>query len=103
MLKKIAYAVMSPMKFASVAALAIALAGGLAAQTALADVPNTPANVRIMDTNKNGRIEKDEYLAYMGSQFDKLAGKKGYCTFEEVSVGLKGFGSVFPAPTVGSD
>ena len=94
---------MNLIKSASVVALAVALAGGLAAQTALADVPNTPANVSIMDTNKNGRIEKQEYLAYMGGQFDKLAGKKGYCTFEEVSVGLKKFGSVFPAPTVGSD
>ncbi|OGA48862.1 MAG: hypothetical protein A3G24_07475 [Betaproteobacteria bacterium RIFCSPLOWO2_12_FULL_62_13] len=87
---------MSLMKSASVVALAIALASGLAAETALADLPNTPANVKIMDKNKNGRIEKAEYLAYMGAQFDKLAGKKGYCTFEEVSAGLKKFGSVFP-------
>ena len=87
---------MSLMKSASVVALAIALAGGLAAQTALADLPNTPANVKIMDKNKNGRIEKAEYLAYMGAQFDKLAGKKGYCTFEEVSGGLRNLGSAFP-------
>lgn len=87
---------MSLMKSASVVALAIALAGGLAAQTALADLPNTPANVKVMDTNKNGRIEKNEYLAYMGVQFDRLAGKKGYCTFEEVSVGLRNLGSAFP-------
>lgn len=95
MLKKIAYVVMRPMKSASVVALAIALAGGLAAQTALADLPNTPANVKIMDKNKNGKIEKAEYLAYMGAQFDKAAGNKGYCTFEEISTGLRKLGTVF--------
>lgn len=87
---------MNLIKSASVVALAIALAGGLAAQTALADLPNTPANVKVMDKNKNGRIEKDEYLAYMSAQFDRLAGKKGYCTFEEVSDGLRSLGSAFP-------
>ncbi len=90
---------MSLSKSASVVALAIALAGGLAAQTALADLPNTPANVKVMDKNKNGRIEKDEYLAYMGAQFDRLAGKKGYCTFEEVSDGMRKMGSAFPTGT----
>lgn len=83
-------------KSASIVALAIALAGGLAAQTALADLPNKPANVKVMDKNKNGRIEKEEYLAYLGAQFDKLAGNKGYCTFEEISGGLRNLGSVFP-------
>ena len=87
---------MSLMKSASVIALAVALGGGLAAQTALADLPNTPANVKVMDKNKNGRIEKEEYLAFMGAQFDRLAGKKGYCTFEEVSGGLKKLGSAIP-------
>ena len=87
---------MNLIKSASVVALAMALAGGLAAQTALADLPNTPANVKVMDTNKNGRIEKSEYLAFMGAQFDQLAGKRGYCTFEEVSAGLKKLGSTFP-------
>jgi hypothetical protein len=91
---------MNLIKSASVIALAIALAGALAAQTALADLPNTPANVKIMDKNKNGRIEKSEYLAYMGAQFDKLAGNKGYCTFEEVSGGLRGLSSTFPTPTI---
>jgi len=96
MLKKISYLVMRPMKSVSIAALAIALAGGLAAQTAWADLPNTPANVKIMDQNKNGKVEKHEYLAYMGAQFDRLAGNKGYCTFEEVSQGLQKLGSAFP-------
>lgn len=91
---------MKLMKSASVVALAIVLASGLAAQTALADLPNTPANVKIMDKNKNGKIEKDEYLAYMSAQFDKAAGKKGYCTFEEISASIKNMGSVFPtSPT----
>jgi len=42
-----------------------------------------------MDTNKNGKVEKDEYLAFMAKEFDKAAGKKGYCTFEEVDKGVK--------------
>ena len=94
---------MNLIKSASVVALAIALAGGLAAQTALADLPNTPANVKIMDKNKNSRIEKDEYLAYMGAQFDKLAGAKGYCTFAEVSDGLRKLGSTFPASAIDTE
>jgi hypothetical protein len=36
-----------------------------------------------MDTNKDGRITKQEYLAAMGAVFDKHAGAKGYCTPEE--------------------
>ena len=94
---------MSLLKSASVAAVAFTLAGGLAAQPALADLPNTPANVRIMDKNKNGRIEKSEYLAFMGAQFDLLAGSKGYCTYEEVSAGMKRMGSVFPKGTTFGD
>jgi len=88
---------MSFVKTASVAALALTLATGLAIPPARADLPNTPTNVKVMDKNKNGRIERTEYLAYMGAQFDQLAGSKGYCTFEEVSAGLKKLGSVFPA------
>jgi hypothetical protein len=94
---------MNLIKSASVVALAIALAGGLAAQTALADLPNTPGNVKIMDKNKDGRIGKDEYLAYMGAQFDKLAGAKGYCTFAEVSDGLRKLGSTFPREAYDSE
>jgi hypothetical protein len=90
---------MNLIKSASVVALAMVLAGGLAAQTALADLPNTPANVKVMDKNKNGRIEKEEYLAYMGRRFDKLAGTKGYCTFAEISEGLRKLGSAFPEDT----
>lgn len=91
---------MNTMKTASVIALAVVLAGGMAAQQpAWADLPNTPANVKIMDKNNNGKIEKSEYLAYMSAQFDRLAGNKGYCTYEEVSSGLKRLGSVFPEGT----
>lgn len=85
----------------SMSALALALGGGLVAPSAWADLPNTPANVKLMDANNNGRIEKSEYLAYMGSQFDRQAGSKGYCTFDEVSTGLRSLGSVFPTPTRG--
>jgi|GEM_PF-2057110 len=103
MLKKISFVAMNPMKSVSVAALAIALAGGLAVQTAWADLPNTPANVKVMDQSKDGKIQKSEYLAFMGAQFDKQAGNKGYCTFDEISAGLKKMGSAFPESYGNSD
>jgi hypothetical protein len=71
-------------------ALALALCATLAAAPALADLPRVQQqDIRAMDTNKNGRIEKDEYLAAMGKMFGQLSGAKGYCTFEEVSEGLR--------------
>jgi hypothetical protein len=82
---------MKLIKIASVVALAAVLAGGLAVNTAFADLPKKPLNVKVMDTNKNGRIEKSEYLAFMGAEFDKLAGGKGYCTYAEIE---KGFSAI---------
>lgn len=70
------------------AALATAFIGGAAAP-ALADLPKEPNNISVMDTNNNGRIEKEEFITYMGTSFDELAGDKGYCTFEEVKVGFQ--------------
>ncbi len=87
---------MTLIKTASAVALATMLGGGLAANTAFADLPQKPLNVKVMDTNKNGRIEKSEYLAFMGAQFEKLAGAKGYCTFQEVSDGIQRLPSAFP-------
>jgi len=80
------------MRFAptlSAAVLTLALAGGLASAPVFADIPKAPSKISVMDTNKNGRIEKEEYLAYMGKEFDKSAGSKGYCTFEEVAEGFR--------------
>lgn len=73
----------------SAAAVTLALIGGMAAPSAFADVPKTPKDIAAMDTNKNGRIEKDEYLKAMSAEFDKAAGSKGYCTFEEVAEGWR--------------
>lgn len=73
----------------SVTALSVAFAGGMVAAPAYADLPKGPAAISVIDSNKNGRIEKDEYLSYMGAEFDKTAGAKGYCTFEEVAAGFK--------------
>lgn len=69
---------------ASAVALALALSGGLVSSQAWADLPSKTGDIRVIDTNKNGKVEKDEYLAFMAKEFDKTAGKKGYCTFEEV-------------------
>ncbi|HRP95080.1 MAG TPA: hypothetical protein PL143_02415 [Rhodocyclaceae bacterium] len=70
------------------AALATAFLGGAVAPV-FAELPKEPKNISVMDTNNNGRIEKDEFLAYMSTSFDELAGDKGYCTFEEVKLGFE--------------
>jgi hypothetical protein len=80
---------MKLVKSASAVVLALALSSGLMSPQALADVPSKPTDIRSLDTNKNGKIEKDEYLAFMSREFDKAAGKKGYCTFEEVEQGVR--------------
>jgi len=61
----------------------------------LADLPSKPESVKTMDTNKNGKVEKQEYLAYMGKAFDKLSGGKGYCTFAEVRFGTSVMNAAF--------
>jgi hypothetical protein len=94
---------MKLIKALSVITVATALAGGLPAYNALADLPQKPLDVKVMDTNKNNRIEKSEYLAFMGAEFDKLAGAKGYCTFKEVSVGLRRMGSAIPDQSTSGD
>lgn len=73
----------------SATALTLALIGGIASPSAFAEVPKTPKDIAAMDTNKNGRIEKDEYVKAMSAEFDKTAGSKGYCTFEEVAEGWR--------------
>lgn len=73
----------------SAAAVTLALIGGMASTSALAEVPKAPKDIAAMDTNKNGRIEKDEYVTAMTAEFEKTAGSKGYCTFEEVAEGWR--------------
>ena len=75
----------------SIVTLALALAGGLVSGPAAAEVPKAPVKISVMDANKNGRIEKEEYVAYMTKAFDEAAGAKGYCTFEEVAAGFRRF------------
>lgn len=72
----------------SALALSVALLGGFATPT-FAALPKAPTNISAIDTNKNGRIEKEEYLAHMSASFDQLAGGKGYCSFEEVKEGFR--------------
>lgn len=76
-------------------ALIVFISGGFMAGQALADLPAKPGNISVMDTNKNGKIEKDEYLAYMAKGFDESAGSKGYCTFAEVEAGFKKMAETF--------
>ena len=65
-------------------ALALALSGTFVAAPALADLPSKPGDIRVMDTDRNGKVEKQEYLAFMAKEFEKTAGAKGYCTFAEI-------------------
>lgn len=76
--------------------IATALAGGFPVNSAFADLPQKPFNVKVMDTNNNNRIERTEYVAFMGAEFDKIAGGKGYCTYKEVATGLRQMGSAIP-------
>lgn len=80
---------MKPTQYALTAALALLLGGGLATGTAFADLPKKDVDIKAMDTNKDGKIQKEEYLAFMAKEFDKTAGAKGYCTFAEVKQGLE--------------
>lgn len=69
-------------KIASALALGVALTAG-SAGFALADLPpNSP--IRLMDANKDNKVTKEEFLAYHAKMFDSVAGKKGYCTYEEL-------------------
>ena len=79
---------MSLIKSATAVVLAMALTG-LSVNAVLADLPSKPRSVEVMDTNKNGKVEKQEYLAFMGGEFDKAAGSKGYCTFAEIKAGTR--------------
>jgi hypothetical protein len=73
---------MSTRKSVSILALSLALAGGMIATPAFA-ADNSAEMMKMMDTNNNGKIEKDEYLAYQSKMFDKMAGTKGYITAPE--------------------
>jgi len=88
---------MTLIKSASAVVLAMALTG-LSVNAVLADLPSKPRSVEVMDTNKNGKVEKREYLAFMGGEFDKLSGAKGYCTYNEVKTGLKDMYNTFEDP-----
>ena len=80
---------MKIMKPVSALAVVLALgAGSVVTSTAWADLPKAPSKISVIDANKNGKIEKSEYLAFMSSAFDKAAGAKGYCTYEEVQAGF---------------
>jgi hypothetical protein len=71
-------------KSATIIALVMALGAGFTAAPAQADTPSQPWSIKAMDANKDGKVTKSEYLEFMGKQFDKSAGAKGYCTFEEI-------------------
>jgi len=74
---------MSTRKSVSILAVSLALAGGMFATPAFADKMDDMT--KMMDTNKNGMIEKDEYLAYHSKVFDKMAAdKKGQATMKDV-------------------
>jgi hypothetical protein len=49
--------------------------------------------IKAMDTNRDGKLTKDEYLAAMGKVFDKHAGTKGYCTPDEAAKVIQGITS----------
>jgi hypothetical protein len=70
-------------KSATAIALLMALGAGFAATPALADLPSKQ-DVKEVDANKDGKVSKQEFLAFMGKRFEQTAGAKGYCTYEEI-------------------
>ncbi|MBL8416295.1 MAG: hypothetical protein JNM42_17840 [Propionivibrio sp.] len=89
---------MSTRKSVSIVALSLALAGGMIATPAFA-ADNSADMMKMMDTNKNGMIEKDEYLAYHSKVFDKMpVDKKGGATMQDV---MKSFRDSFDFKTYG--
>ena len=44
----------------------------------------TERMMRVMDTNKDGMVSRDEFMAYMGKQYDMMdSGKKGMLTSQQ--------------------
>lgn len=79
---------MNTTKIFGALALVALLGTGVSAAPAFADVPSIPRNIKAMDANKDGRIDREEYLTFLSERFDEAAGSKGYCTFEEVRQGF---------------
>ncbi len=52
-------------------------------------LPLSAEHIRKMDSNKDGRLTKDEFLKAMGAAFDTHAGAKGYRTPEEAQQVMK--------------
>jgi hypothetical protein len=69
--------------------LALAAPAALAQQGLVKSDAEQQRMLMRMDTNKDNRISKQEYLAAMGAVFDKHAGAKGYCTPDEAMAVMK--------------
>lgn len=83
-------------------ATAPAIAAGPVTQGELAGQFWTAPMMKAMDANKDGMVSRDEYLSYMGAQFDRMdVGKKKILT-EQQFTDKKMMSSTFPAPTAGT-
>jgi hypothetical protein len=75
--------------------LAVALSSDAFAQrsskhTASKASPHVRNSVRIMDTDKNGVVSKDEFMNFMSQRFDRLdANKSGTLEFNEIPSWLR--------------
>lgn len=49
----------------------------------------TKAEFTQLDSNKDGRLSKDEFMAGIGKVFDEHAGAKGYCTMDEAAAVMR--------------
>lgn len=57
----------------------------------------TEPRMRMMDTNKDGRVSRQEYMDHMGAQYDRMDGsKKGMLTREQF-MDRKMMTSTFPS------
>ena len=70
--------------FVMAGASAPMLARAATGNTDFPDLFWSELRMKAMDTNKDGMVSREEYMAYMGAQYDMMdAGKKGMLTKQQ--------------------
>jgi hypothetical protein len=59
----------------------------------------TPPMMKAMDTNKDGMVSRDEFMTYMGEQFDKMDQNRDKMLNTKEFTDKKMMHATFPLPT----
>jgi len=62
----------------------------------------TAPMMKAMDANKDGMVSRDEYLSYLGAQFDRMDVNRKKVLTEKQFMDQKMMASTFPTPTAGN-